>query len=119
MYAKVTQLRDKGRRRREQEIASDVGKRGRLQAFIVEGYPVMHFLEWGSQAVGTPDLLFPLYQPQIIGWRDRALMLRGWQRDSMDAEDAATTLQEWAVEILAEQPPVTDGPLHGPKPLTT
>src|SRR5450830_350819 len=60
MYAKVTQLRDKGRRRREQDIAADVGMRGRIQAFIVEGYPVMHFFEWGSQAVGTADLLFPL-----------------------------------------------------------
>jgi len=116
MYAKVTQLRDKGRRRREQDIAADVGMRGRIQAFIVEGYPVMHFFEWGSQAVGTADLLFPLYQPQIIGLRDRAMMVRGWQRDSFDADNAATTLQEWAVEILNETPPVTDAPLHGPKP---
>ena len=117
MYAKVTQLRDKGRRRRPKETDADDGKRGRLKAFVVEGYAVMHFVEWGSQATPAQDLYFPLYQPQLIGLSDSKMIMRGWQRDRLvPDDDAVTTLQEWSIELLAERPPVTDAPLHGPKP---
>src|SRR5450830_350818 len=113
MYAKVTQLRDKGRRRREQDIAADVGMRGRIQAFIVEGYPVMHFFEWGSQAVGTADLLFPLYQPQIIGLRDRAMMVRGWQREEkISSPDGLTPPFEEMHDRVAFNDKGLDPPAH-------
>ena len=117
MYVSVKQLRVNGRRRRPRDLDADEGKRGRLKAFVVEGYPVMHFVEWGNQAVATPDLLFPLYQPQLIGLADQRMIMRGWQRDRIaQDDDAATTLQEWSIEILTEMPPITDGMLHGPKP---
>lgn len=117
MYVSVKQLRVNGRRRRPKEVDADDGKRGRLKAFVVEGYPVMHLVEWGNQAVATPDLLFPLYQPQLIGLLDQRMIMRGWQRDRLAPdEDAATTLQEWSIELLVERPPVSDAPLHGPKP---
>src|SRR5450830_1439927 len=105
MYARVRQLREHGRRRPENAIAADDGVSGKLQGFVVEGYAVMHLYQWAAHSAQMPDLISPLYQPQIVGLRDLRMFVRGWQRDSND-QDAATTLQEWSVEFLTERPPV-------------
>lgn len=114
MYAKVKQLRERGKRR-GRSLDADDGSIGRLIAFIVEGYPALHLFAWGPPSVASDDLYFPLYQPEIVGLRDSVMLVRGWQRDSLDKDESATTLQEWAIEILREPAPITDGILHGPK----
>lgn len=113
MYVKVKQLRENGRKKRQRDIAADLGRLGRLQAYVVQSFPVMHLYQWGPPAVQMPDVFFPLFQPQVINFRETGMMLRGWQRDAVDAEDSATCLQEWAVEFVHDDPPVVGGAGNG------
>ena|GEM_PF-6752537 len=69
----------------------------------------MHLYQWGAPNVQMPDVFFPLFQPQVINFRETGMMLRGWQRDAVDSEDSATCLQEWAVQFIHEEPPVAGG----------
>lgn len=105
MYVKIIQLREMGMRRRHRDIDADIGVTGRLTVCIVENHPVMQLYRWGPPNMQSPDVLYPLYQPQIVAFSERGMIVRGLQRSSMHKEDAAPTcLQEWNVHFEREVP---------------
>lgn len=100
-------------RRRSRDLDADVGVFGRLIVMIVEHQPVMELRKWGTPNVMQPNMLFPLYKPEIISFDDRGMIVRGFQRHSMSSsEPAPTCLQEWIVNFEREVPAVNVGSGH-------
>ncbi len=105
MYVKIIQLRAQGMRRKDIDIARDTGASGELHTYRASHCCVMHLYKWGIRSISQPDLLFPLYDPQVISGRDDKMLIRGFQRASMTEEEAAPTyLQEWKIEFLKDEP---------------
>lgn len=105
MYVKITQRRENGRRRSQNDVACDNGTFGRLSGFVMSNHPVLYLYEWGPTSTNMPDALAPIFQPVIVTLSERGMIVRGMQRSSMSAdEDAATCLQEWTIEFQPTAP---------------
>ncbi len=96
----IKQLRAHGARRTDSDLNKDAGVRGVLTFTQVGKYGEL-------KVHGTDDTSFmrplipSLYDAYVVSLHTRGMMWRGFQRSGgKDDKNAATHLQEWAVEVL-------------------
>lgn len=104
MYSKIKLLRRNGERKADREISSDPGAVGHVSMCITTNYTVLKLYaagDTGARAALVPEL-FRAHCTMIEGAR---MLFRGFERigNQLD-ENAPLRKQEWAVEIMVEQP---------------
>lgn len=104
MYSKVKRLRRRGERRSDHEIAADEGVVGHLTIVLIENVPVMKLHAAGDDAVQRPIL--PLvWRAKVVMIRGDKMLFQGFERiGNPDDPDAPVEKQEWAVQVMADQP---------------
>jgi hypothetical protein len=104
MYSNIKQLRHRGVRRPQRDVANDPGVFGELTMHRVGGILRMTICEWGNQ---RPDarLVPDLWEPVCQGLGGETMNWRGYQRaNAGEDSDVPTYLQEWRVTILGPLP---------------
>ena len=105
MYSNIKQVRRRGVRKAERDLANELGVFGELTLFRIDGYLVLQVHASGGFADGR-DLYPRLYEAVCTGMRDCFFVWRGWQReDNQEDKNGPTYLQEWRVEVIAMRPP--------------
>ncbi|MBW3498891.1 hypothetical protein [Janthinobacterium sp. NKUCC08_JDC] len=105
MYSNVKQVRRRGVRKSERDLANEPGVFGEITLFRVGGYPVLQVHAPGGFADGK-DLYPCLHEAVCTGMRDCFLVWRGWQREgNQEDKNGPTYLQEWRVEIISMRAP--------------
>ena len=105
MYSNIKQVRRRGVRKSERDLANEPGVFGEITLFRIDGYPVLQVHASGGFADGQ-DLYPRLHEAVCTGMRDCFLVWRGWQREgNQDDKNGPTYLQEWRVEVIAMRPP--------------
>jgi hypothetical protein len=95
MYGKVKQLRERGQRLHDRDIAQAPFVQGDVRVFGVGGSTVAEVTDPNSQ-VG--ESLFPrLYDARLIGMQSTKLLFKGEERPQGDGGPAY--VQEWSVVI--------------------
>jgi hypothetical protein len=105
MYSNIKQLRHRGVRRTEREVANDPGVFGEVILHRVGGILRMTVREWGNQ---RPDarLISDLWEPICQGLGGESMSWRGYQRAGRPDDEAQPTyLQEWRITIIGPRPP--------------
>jgi hypothetical protein len=95
MHVRAKQLRERGRRRSNQEISSDPGKVGELTVAAV-GASYQANLNDADSSVSAP--LFPiLHDMRLTTLHGEGMLFKGEERPQGDAGPAYT--QEWSVRL--------------------
>lgn len=95
MYVRAKQLRERGRRRHNQEIAADQGKVGELTFAMVAGSYQLNLNDPNS-SVHAP--LFPvLHDARLTTMHGEKMLFKGEERPQGD--DGPAYVQEWAVQL--------------------
>lgn len=103
MYSKIKQVRYKGARRNEREIANEEYIVGDLVLHHVGNFQIMVFRRLGAFGADS-ELLPPLHAPTCGGISAGRMIWFGYQRfGAQDDPKMPTHLQEWRVEVL-DQP---------------
>lgn len=104
MYSKVKLLRQRGARRRDQEIGADLGTAGHLTLASMGGIYQLQLYAQGDDSHQTP-LVPVLFDAKIISMHGARMMFRGFERAGDQVDPGAQSfMQEWAVEVMADQP---------------
>lgn len=104
MYSKVKRLRRHGERKSDHEIAADDGIVGHLTIVLIENVPVMKLHGAGDDAVQRPILPL-MWRAKVVMIRGDKMLFQGFERvGNQDDTDAPVEKQEWAVQVMAEQP---------------
>lgn len=104
MYSKVIQVRHRGVRRSERDLANDPGVFG---AVTLVGHGMHLRMEISAWGVSNRDgLLLPtLWDARCITWHSGRMIWQGFQHASLTSSpEAAAYFQEWRVELLGEYP---------------
>lgn len=114
MYSKVKRLRRRGERKSYHEIAADDGIVGHLAIVLIENVPVMKLHAAEDDAVQKPRL--PLvWRARVVMIRGDKILFQGFERvGDQDDPDSPVEKQEWAVQVMAEQPPELARTSHRP-----
>lgn len=95
MYVRAKQLRERGRRRTHQEIASDEGKVGELTMVSVGPSYQLNLNDAGS-SVHAP--LYPLlHDARLTTMHGDGMLFKGEERPQGDAGPAY--VQEWSIRL--------------------
>jgi hypothetical protein len=104
MYSKVKILRRNGERRPDREIASDPGIVGHISMCVIVNYTVLKIFAPGGTG-GRAPLVPELFRAHCTTIEGARMLFRGFNRiGNQDDENAPVVRQEWAVEIMVEQP---------------
>lgn len=97
MYVKAKRLREQGRRRRNEDIAADLGLVGELTLAMV-GAAYQLNLNDPHSSVHAP--LFPvLFEAKLTTMHGDKMLFKGEERPQGDAGPAF--VQEWSVQLAA------------------
>lgn len=114
MYSKVKSLRTRGARKADRDIQSDTGTVGHLTMVTVGATRELKLHAAGddAQANAAIPILFDAIMVSMHGAR---MLFSGFERqgDQNDSK-AVTFMQEWAVEVMAEQPSAMAQTPHRP-----
>jgi hypothetical protein len=95
MYVKAKQLRERGRRRHNQDISADQGKLGELTLASVAGVYQLN-LNAPDSSVHAP--LYPvLHEARLTTMHGDKMLFQGIER----AGDGAEYVQEWSAQVLS------------------
>lgn len=104
MYSKVIQVRNRGVRRSERDIANDPGVFGAITLFGHGMHLRMEITAWGVNNT-SGHLLPTLWDARCITWHSGKMIWQGFQQASLNnSQEAAAYFQEWRVELLGEYP---------------
>lgn len=104
MYSKVIQVRNRGVRRSERDIANDAGACGAIMLVRSGAHIRMDLQAWGVTNQ-SGKLLPSLWDARCITWQSGKMIWQGFQQDpSSNSQAAAAYFQEWRVELLGEYP---------------
>lgn len=108
MYSKILQLRSRGVRRPNRDVANDPGIFGMVELVHVGGYLRMAVREYGNH-LAEGVLLPALWEAKCGGWIGTGMSWQGYQQHQLPEQKGNPVyLQEWRVEIIGEQPPVDE-----------
>ncbi|MCC6071473.1 hypothetical protein ACFSQU_18190 [Massilia sp. GCM10020059] len=104
MYSTVKRLRRRGERIGDREIGADSGIVGHLTIVLIENVPVMKLHGAGDDAVQKP-LLPLMWRAKVVMIRGDKMLFQGFERvGNQDDPDSPVVKQEWAVQVMADQP---------------
>ncbi len=101
MYSKITQLRQSGKRRAADALASDQGVFGCVGVYNANTHIYMMCYAWEDRSLMRP-LLPNLIDPIVRKWHDNKLLYRGYQ---CAGEGHPVFLQEWVIDMIGIEPP--------------
>jgi hypothetical protein len=104
MYSKVKLLRQRGARRPDRDIASDLGAVGHLTLSSVGAMCELKL--HGPEDDSQRNPLIPvLLDATLITMHGARMLFRGFERQGAQDDPAGPAcLQEWAVEVMVDQP---------------
>jgi len=104
MYSKIKRLRRGGARVSDKEIAADPGLIGHVTVYMVE--KVVHMSAHAPMGQGRPTPILPtLYRAKLTSMHGDRMLVQGFERvGNQEEPDAAVQKQEWAIQVMVEQP---------------
>ena len=114
MYSRVKRLRRRGERKSDHEIAADDGVVGHLTIVLIEAVPLMKLHGAGDDAVQKP-ILPEMWRAKVVMIRGDKMLFQGFERiGNQDDPGAPVEKQEWAVQVMSDQPPELTRTSHRP-----
>lgn len=114
MYSKVKRLRRHGERKSDHEIAADEGVVGHLTIVLIERVALMKLHGAGDDAVQKP-ILPELWRAKVVMIRGDKMLFQGFERvGDQGNPDSPLEKQEWAVQVMTDQPPELARTSHRP-----
>jgi hypothetical protein len=106
MYSKIKRLRSRGERKLDREIGADPGTVGHMTVVRLADVPVASVYGVGSS--GRQDPFVPmLFRAKLVSMHNNRMLLQGYERiGNQDYPDCPVVKQEWAVEVMTDQPQV-------------
>jgi hypothetical protein len=95
MYATITRLRERGKRRSDHDIQSDQGTTGDLTLASVSGVIQLNLAARNDQQM--KPIVPILYQAELITMHGNSMLFRGYEKGA----DGAGYVQEWRAVVLA------------------
>lgn len=102
MYSKIKRLRVRGARLGDREIQADYGTVGHLTMSMVGGARELKLHALGDDA--QANAVIPvLMDATLVSMHGARMLFTGYERQGADPK-GVTYMQEWAVEVMVEQP---------------
>jgi hypothetical protein len=95
MYATITCLRERGKRRNDHQIDSDPGTAGDLILAMVGGVYELKLADIDDSQQQKP-IIPSLYDARLVSMHGNGMLFRGYERGS----DGAGYVQEWRAVML-------------------
>lgn len=104
MYSKIKRLRQRGARLADREIQADHGTVGHLTMVTVGAVRELKLHGAGDDAQANAAIPV-LFDATLISMHGARMLFSGLERAGNQADAKSVTyMQEWAVEVMADQP---------------
>jgi hypothetical protein len=104
MYSHIKRLRIRGERKSDREISADPGIIGSMTVVLLANVAVASV--YSAVSGGRQDPLIPmLFRAKLVTMHNDRMLLQGYERTGgQDDPDSPVIKQEWAVQVMVDQP---------------